>query len=125
MPKARSSTRICGPFRSGSVYGASACHRVAVLAKSPLTPVRTPDDNVQLPFIDLGSERDRSLGAELFGRVSGDHDNLCQRQPKIDQLTRTRLAAPSSGFSCRRRRPAARSDKHRASRRRLPCLGNG
>jgi hypothetical protein len=76
-----------------SVYRASACHRVAVLAKSPLTQVRTPDDDVQLPFIDLGSERDRSLGAELFGRVSGDHDNLCQRQPKIDQLTRTRLAA--------------------------------
>jgi hypothetical protein len=60
----------------GSVYGASARHRVAVLAKSPLTLVRTPDADVQLPFVDLGSERDRSLGAELFGRVSGDHDNV-------------------------------------------------
>ena len=54
-------------------------------------PVRTPDDDVQLPFIDLGSERDRSLGAELFGRVSGDHDNLplhgLTEAPRFPQTT--------------------------------------
>ena len=76
---------------SRPVYGASAGHRVAVLAKSPLTPVRTPDDDVQLPFIDPGSQRDRPLGAELFGRVSGDHDNLplhgLTEAPRFPQTT--------------------------------------
>ena len=60
-----------------------------MLAKSPLTPVRTPDDDVQLPFIDLGSERDRS--PELFGRVSADHDNAplhgLTEAPRFPQTT--------------------------------------